>query len=367
VRSTAPEMQLIAGAFNCIDQCLNDFQEFYTGGASAAARCTELYRCFGKAVSTALREKDPIARFAVPSKALKLLGHHAELFRSAIAAGGCQGAQRLYTLLVSCVKSSKEGLRKHALPALSGSLAQVAAHAAATPAAGRPALDYFLQLWFGELGAAQPDEADAAIAVAGLQAFAPALKSLYSSAEVLSVLQRLLFYGQTLAATAAGAAAAGDDDEQDSYDDAVTAAETKALLRKLDLLNCCACVAAAAGSAAAAEATAAAAAADVAALPPQGALPAAVLAQLQSLAEEIVLGYPALPPRHRAAAQSTLAQLCVGLAGPGLAGALDSVLAAVCSASVLKAGAREVTSRGSSWEARRSVAGQQVSCVCIFR
>ena len=114
--SNDPDLQTISGAFSCLDRCM-----FFLEGRIILSNNTELWEYLLKAISAV--SSGDLTRFAVSCKALRLIKHHTDLFRSLLTKN--TNASLTYKAVKQCHQTGKAAIIKHSEDAMYGVLTQI--------------------------------------------------------------------------------------------------------------------------------------------------------------------------------------------------------------------------------------------------
>jgi hypothetical protein len=163
--SNDPDLQTISGAFSCLDRCM-----FFLEGRTILNNNTELWEYLLKAISAV--SSGDLTRFAVSCKALRLMKHHTDLFRSLLTMN--TNASLTYKAVKQCHQTGKAAIIKHSEDAMYGVLTQITL-AALRNNASKDAKNVLQELFehsLNVLTTAGAGEKDIITAVKGLSAVA---------------------------------------------------------------------------------------------------------------------------------------------------------------------------------------------------
>lgn len=181
-----PDVTLVAGVFSCIDRCMFDYDDHYKTALPV------LWKALLMTMNT-LNQGDTLHRYKVVSKALRLISHHAMLFRSLIA----NNIMQSHNIVLACAQSSKTAVDKYAEDAYSAVLVEyayfVTGNHTTLDKSHFASVDTILQQCVGHLESSSSN-LDIVLSVRGIAAIAPALQ--YSSSD-LNCLLRLLVRSAT--------------------------------------------------------------------------------------------------------------------------------------------------------------------------
>ncbi|CAM9416079.1 unnamed protein product, partial [Phaeothamnion confervicola] len=391
-----PDLPGMAGAVACIDLLLEEFDDWYAA-PQHRERLEQLYGFLLKIITSAQKKENGsgddgggggggsgrdggrdgagkragkatcgsgMTRYALPAKALRLLRHHAMLFRDIL--GPAKVRQLLPELVIFYHRKTKK-LLKHAIPVLHTVLDTVgdALCGGGVHWGGDAARKLFADLMEGWLTtleiSSSTDGGNIQVAIAGVSALAPAIVRLQTAREGRVLRDKLLVCTER----AVAAAAAIEDDEDivsgsggavgnpnaaavDKYHDRQQ--RCKLLKTQSDLLVALACVVQSVGvleqterDAGTHATTGPAATGPAAADGPAAGVepPDYVLRRLETLALDLLVGYTELKPRERHLPARALSQLFLALAGPGQGDALARVVGRIAAAGVARAAVRE--------------------------
>jgi hypothetical protein len=103
--TSASDLSQIASAFSCLDRCLYNYEDNFVNNV-------EIWKYLVMALSGIVQES--VTRFAMIGKSLRLIKHHASLFRDCIG----MNMTKSYQFLMECYQSEKTVCKKHAEEAL---------------------------------------------------------------------------------------------------------------------------------------------------------------------------------------------------------------------------------------------------------
>ena len=174
-QSSSPELAIITGCYSCLDRC---FHRLNVGHSIVNSdKLKELYACLYKSIEIATGGE--IQRYAMSSKALRLLKNHATRFTQLISLN----IEKIHSVVFACYKSDIKALKKHAEDTLHAILAQLARYVIETK---YPLCVTFLRglvIKFHEDLTRTPPSPPfhVLLAASGLSAVAPALMILHST------------------------------------------------------------------------------------------------------------------------------------------------------------------------------------------
>ena len=178
--SNDPDLQTISGAFSCLDRCM-----FFREGRSILNNNTELWEYLLKAISAV--SSGDLTRFAVSCKALRLMKHHTDLFRSLLTIN--TNASQTYKAVKQCHQTGKAAIIKHSEDAMYGVLTQITLAALRNNASknAKNVLQELFEYSLNVLTTAGAGEKDIITAVKGLSAVASCITilDLSSSKKIL--------------------------------------------------------------------------------------------------------------------------------------------------------------------------------------
>ena len=178
--SNDPDLQTISGAFSCLDRCM-----FFREGRSILNNNTELWEYLLKAISAV--SSGDLTRFAVSCKALRLMKHHTDLFRSLLTMN--TNASQTYKAVKQCHQTGKAAIIKHSEDAMYGVLTQITLAALRNNASknAKNVLQELFEYSLNVLTTAGAGEKDIITAVKGLSAVASCITilDLSSSKKIL--------------------------------------------------------------------------------------------------------------------------------------------------------------------------------------
>ena len=183
--SNEPDLPTISGAFSCLDRCM-----FFPESRIILNNNAELWEYLLKAISAV--SSGDLTRFAVSCKALRLIKHHTDMFRSLLTKK--TNASLTYKAVKQCHQTGKAAIVKHSEDAMYSVLTQITL-AAVENTASKDAKNVLQELFdhsLNVLTTAGAAEKEIIIAVKGISAVASCitLLDLSSSKKILQKIEK---------------------------------------------------------------------------------------------------------------------------------------------------------------------------------
>ena len=183
--SNEPDLPTISGAFSCLDRCM-----FFPESRIILNNNAELWEYLLKAISAV--SSGDLTRFAVSCKALRLIKHHTDMFRTLLTKKS--NASLTYKAVKQCHQTGKAAIVKHSEDAMYSVLTQITL-AAVENTASKDAKNVLQELFdhsLNVLTTAAAAEKDIIIAVKGISAVASCINllDLSSSKKILQKIEK---------------------------------------------------------------------------------------------------------------------------------------------------------------------------------